>query len=108
MGADDETAPAAAHGVDGICDQVVEDLSDVVFEAKYRSARLVGGLYLDVRVGEPAVIEIEDGIDEIRCVDLCGAHGLTMEAEGLRGDLTDAGEFGLRGVEILACVFGQN
>ena len=34
VGADEEAAAALAHGVDGVGDEVVEDLADVVFEAE--------------------------------------------------------------------------
>ena len=43
VGADEEAASALAHGVDGVCDEVVEDLADVVFEAEDRCGAGVAG-----------------------------------------------------------------
>ena len=101
VGANDEAA-ALAHGVDGVGDEVVEDLADVVFEAEDARLGGVAGLDLDVGVGETALIEIEDGVDEVGCGDVGGADGLTMEAERLGGDLADAGEFALRRLDVVA------
>src|SRR5271156_404238 len=89
VGANDETT-AGAHGVDGVGDEVVEDLADVVFEAEDCGVGGVAGVDLDVRVGEAALIEVEDGVYEVGCADAGGADGLAMEAQGLGGDLADA------------------
>ena len=64
MGADDEAA-ALAHGVDGVGDEVVEDLADVAFEAEDGGVGGVAGLDADVGVAEASLVEVEDGVDEI-------------------------------------------
>ena len=101
VGADDEAA-SLTHGVDGIGDEVVEDLADVVFEAEDRGGGSVGGLDIDAGVGEAALIEVEDGVDQFCSADVSGADGLAVETEGLGGDLADAGEFVLGGVDVVA------
>ncbi len=100
MGADDEAAAVRAHGVDGVGDEVVEDLADVVFEADDGGGSGVGGFDADAGVGEASLIEGEDGVDEIVGGDTRGFDGLTMEAEGLGGDLADAGELGLGELDV--------
>ena len=64
MGADDEAA-SVAHGVDGVGDEVIEDLADIVFEAEDLVRRCGSGFDLDTRVDEAALVEIEDGADQI-------------------------------------------
>ena len=95
VGADDEPASALTHGVDGVGDEVVEDLADVVFETVESAVGLVGGFDGDAGVGEAALVEVDDGVDQLGCGDIGGADGLAVEAEGLSGDLADAGELAL-------------
>ena len=99
MGADDQAA-AVAHGVDGVGDEVVEDLADVVFEAEDGSLCGVVCLDTDAGVAEAALVEIEDGIDELVGGDVGAGDGLAVEAEGLGSDLGDTGELGLRHVDV--------
>ena len=106
VGADDEAASALTHGVDGVGDEVVEDLADVVFEAQDGAGGLVGSFDVDAGVAKATLIEIEDGGDQLLRGDVGGADGLAMEAEGLGGDLADTGELALRGVDV-ACEIGR-
>ena len=106
MGANDEAA-ALTHGVDGVGDEVVEDLTDVVFEAEDGGGGGVAGFDVDAGVGESSLVEVEDGVDEIGGADVGGADGLTVEAEGLGGDLADAGEFALGDLDVVrGCLRG--
>ena len=68
----------------------------------------VGGFDVDAGVGEAALVEVEDGVDEIGCADVGGADGLAVEAEGLGGDLADTGEFALRNVDVGLMVSGRS
>jgi hypothetical protein len=105
VGADDEAA-SLAHGVDGVGDEVVEDLADVVFKAENGGGSGVAGFDVDAGVGEAAVVEVKDGIDEIGRTDLRGADSLAMETEGLSGDLADARKFGLGYLDVVADAVG--
>ena len=67
----------------------------------------VSGFDLDAGVGEAAVVEVEDGVDQIGSADAGGTDGLAMEAKGLGGDLADAGELVLGRVDIAADGFGK-
>ncbi len=58
-------------------------------------------------VGEPSLIEVEDGVDEVGSGDLGGVDGLTMEAEGLSSDLADAGELALGDLDVVANAHGK-
>ena len=71
VGADDEAA-SLAHGVDGVGDDVVEDLADVVFEAEDGAGGLVGGFDVDAGVAKTAMVEVEDGVDELVGSDVGG------------------------------------
>ena len=62
VGADDESASARTHGVDGVGDEVVENLSDVVFEAQDGAGGLVASFDANTGVDEAALVEIEDGV----------------------------------------------
>ena len=102
-----QEAASLAHRIDGIRDEIVEDLADIVFKAQNSSGGGIGGLDLDAGVGQTALVKVENGIDEFRGANVSGAHGLAMEAKGLGGDLTDAGELVLRGVDIATDGFGE-
>ena len=107
VGPDAKEATTLAHGVEGVGDQVIEDLTNVVFKAEDGGVGGVGGVDVDAGVGEAAVIEVEDGVDEIGRADVSGADGLAVEAEGLGGDLTDAGELALRDLDVALNAFGE-
>ncbi len=57
---------------------------------------------MDIGVHETALIEVENCIDEVCRADVSGADGLAVETKGLGGDLADAGEFVLGGLDVLA------
>ena len=89
MGANDETS-SVAHGVNGVGDEVVEDLADVIFKAEDARCRAIACLHADAGVAETAGVKADDRPEEIFCGDRSGCDGLAMKAEGLRGDLRDA------------------
>ena len=106
MSADDEAA-TLTHGVDGVGDKVVEDLANVVFKSENGCGGGVAGFDVDARVGQAAVVEVEDSVDEIGRTDLRGADGLAMKTEGLGGNLADPGELGLRNLDVVADAVGE-
>ena len=71
VGTNDEAA-ALTHGVDRVGDEVVEDLTDVVFKAEDGGGGGVAGLDVDAGVGEATVVEVENGVDEIGSADVGG------------------------------------
>ena len=71
-------------------------------------AALVAGVDPDAGVGEPSLVEIEDGVDELLGGDEGGAGGLAMEAQGLGGDLADALELALGELDEGANVGGES
>jgi len=103
----DEKAASLSHSVDGVGDEVVEDLANIVFEAEDGGAGGVCGVDVDAGVGEAAVVEVEDCTDKIGGADMGSANCLTMKTESLSGDLAYAGEFALRGLDVAACRFGE-
>ena len=103
----DENAASLAHGIDGVGDEIVEDLADIVFKTQNSSGGGVDGLDLNAGVSEASLIEVEDGVDEFCSADASGTDGLAMEAKGLGSDLADAGELVLRGLDIAANGFGK-
>lgn len=101
MGTHEKATTSLTHGIDGVGDEVVENLADVVFEAEDSGGGGVAGLNADAGVSQAALVEIQDGINEIGGGDVGGADGLAMETKGLSGDLADAREFGLRNLDVL-------
>ena len=87
------------EGVDGVDDEVGEDLADLALETVNAEAGFevegAGDLAGDHLAGE----EIGDAVEELVEIDFDGAGGVAIEAEGLLGDLGDAGEFGVGGFE---------
>ncbi len=87
------------EGVDGVDDEVGEDLADLALEAVDAEVGIevegAGDFAGDHLAGE----EIDDIVQELVEVDFDGAGGVAIEAEGLLGDLGDAGEFGVGGFE---------
>ena len=69
MREDQRGAPRAAtfgsHGVDGVGDEVVQDLADVIFKTDDGRGGGVVGFDADAGVGESSLVEGEDGIDEV-------------------------------------------
>jgi len=88
-----EEAASGGHGIDGVGDEVVEDLTDVAFEAGDLAVGALAFFDGDGGVAEAAFVEAEDGGEEVGAGDLAGRGGLLVEAEGLVGDDGDAAEF---------------
>ena len=86
-----ETA-SGRHGVDGVRDEVVEDLAYVAFEAGDATLVALAFFYADGGVAETAFVEAEDGGVEVFAGDLARGAGLLVEAEGLVGDDSDAAQ----------------
>jgi hypothetical protein len=106
VGADEETATTLSHRIDRVGDEVVEHLADVVFKAENGGTCGVTSLDVNAGVGETAVVEVEHGIDEIGCTYPRGTHGLTVETQGLGGNLADAREFSLGNLNVASYAFG--
>ena len=104
---DEETATTLAHRIDGVRDEVVEHLADVVFKAEDSRTCRVTGLDVNAGVGEAAMIKIEHSIDEVGCAYLGGAYGLAMETQSLGGDLADAGKFSLGDLNVTSYALGK-
>ncbi len=84
---DDEPA-ALAHGVDRICDQIIEHLTNIVFETENGRRSCEVRLDLNTRIKETSVIEVEDGIYKVFGGNERRADCLAMEAEGLGRNLS--------------------
>ena len=104
LAVDDATAGAEGElgvlgGVDGVDEEIGEDLADLTLKAIDAQA------WLDVRAAGEALElklageEIDDAVQHGAEVDLAGAGGVAVEAEGLLGDLRDAREFVVGGLE---------
>src|SRR5260370_23536999 len=71
----DEDAAALAHGIDGVGDEIVEDLADIVFKTQNGRRGGIGGLDLDAGVGETALVEVDYGVGEFCRADVRGRPG---------------------------------
>ena len=87
-----ETA-SGRHGVDGVRDEVVEDLAYVALEAGDATGIALAFLYDDGRVAEAAFIEAKDSGEELGAGDFARAARLLVKAEGLVGDDGDTAKF---------------
>ena len=65
-------AATGGHRVDGIGDEVVEDLADVAFKTGYGAIGLLSVLDLDGGVAKAAFVEAENCDKEIGTTDLAG------------------------------------
>ena len=97
-----EEAAAAGHDVEGIADEVGDDLADFSVEAMNFAAGAAAALDADAGVVDTALIDGENGVGEVADVHELRAGGLAMEAERLAGDGGGAAEFDLGGGEIAA------
>ena len=87
------------EGVDGVDHEVGEDLADLALQTVDAEAGFEVEGADDLAGDHLAGEEIDDAVEELVEVDLDGAGGVAVEAEGLLGDLGDAGEFGVGGLE---------
>lgn len=84
-------AASGRHSVDGIRDEVIEDLVNLAGEALNRRGICQMFLDGDAGRGEACAVETEDGLEELFGGSEAGFVGLAVKAEGLGGDLGDAG-----------------
>jgi len=99
--ADEQTTTVRVHGVNGVADEIIENLADLSVKALDGLRGQVAHLDVNVRVDEWAVIHGEDGFEELLTGDGGGIGGLLVEAKRLGGDGGDAAQLPLGGVEVL-------
>jgi hypothetical protein len=92
------------HGVDGVDEEVGDDLADFAVEAEDGALGAFALFDGDVGVDDAAAEDVERGEDEIVAGDLGGAGGLTVEAEGLAGDGGGAAKFRVSEREVFAAL----
>jgi hypothetical protein len=95
-------AAAVGHGIEGVADEVGEDLTNLAVEAVDFAVATAAALDLKVGVGDAALIDGEDRVEKVGDADLLRTAGLAMEAQGLAGDGGGAAQFDLGGVEVVA------
>jgi hypothetical protein len=100
--AEQDAAAVGAHRVDGVAEEVADDLADFSFVAEDGAARVVAYLDGDVGVDEAALVDAEDLAEELVAGEFSGSGGLFVEAERLVGDGGDALQLSLGDVEIFA------
>lgn len=87
-------AAAGSHGIDGVCDEIAEDLANFALEAVKGGRSDISAVDGDAGVGEPALVEGGDGVEELMRCDGGRAGTLAMEAQSLGGDLGATDDFG--------------
>ena len=97
----DADGAAVGDGVGGVGDEVGDGLLEFAGEALDGRAVVEVAHDGDVLGAEFIGVDVEDGFDEGGEIDFVGLLGFAIEAEGLAGDVGDAGEllFGEREVE---------
>ncbi len=63
--AHEEAASGGMHGVDGVADEVAQDLPDLSFEAQDGADCAVALLYLNLRVDEASLVDGECAVDQV-------------------------------------------
>ena len=99
---DEETASGGLHGVDGVDDQIAQDLPDLTFEAHHGASCAFASLNGYARVGQASLVDREGAFDQFFAGDNVRFAGLLVEAEGLVGDDGDTSQFAVGDVEILS------
>ena len=97
-----EQTAAVRHGVEGIADEVAEDLADFAFKAAERVTETPARLDGDGGVDDAAVVDREYLFGEGNEIDFLRAGSLLVKAKGLAGDGRDAAELDLGGGEVVA------
>ena len=90
---------ALGESVDGVADEVGEDLADFAVVGLQLGGRTVATVHDDAGALNAGVEQVEDGVDDLDEVDGAGAGGALVEAQRLHGDLGDAVELLLGGIE---------
>ena len=91
--ADEEAATSLLHGIDGVAEEVIQDLADFAVEAEDGEVGALAEVDGNVGVEETAAEDAKDVDEEVVDGDLGGAAGLAVEAEGLGGDGGGSTEF---------------
>ena len=102
--ADEEAATSLLHGIDGVAEEVIEDLADFAVEAEDGEVGALAEVDGNVGVEEAAAEDAKDVDEEVVDGDLGGAAGLAVEAEGLGGDGGGAAEFLFGEGEVIDCL----
>jgi len=88
VGSDEEAT--AGGSVDGVADEVGEDLAEFAGEAEEVSGGVITAFDLDAGVVEADAVKAQHGVKQFGDVGAGGKGGLAVEAEGLLGDFRDA------------------
>ena len=84
--AQEKTAAALVHGVDGINEQVINDLANLAVKAEDWPVGSLAHFDGDVGIQQAAAQNSESIVNEIVTGDFCGAAGLPVEAKRLAGN----------------------
>src|SRR6185437_12831686 len=92
--ADVDLAAGGRHGVDGIYDQVCEDLPELAGPSDDAGVGLITGEDVDGTLLQCGLLQLQDTVQQVGEIDHAGARGIAVEREGLLRDLADAQDFG--------------
>ena len=87
------------HGVNGITYEIVQDLSDLAFEADEAACATETLLHLYPCIDYPSLIDGKNSFDELFAVHGGGAGGLPMEAQCLTRNGTNTAQLAVGGEE---------
>ena len=100
--ASEKESSTVRHRVDGVADEVIEDLPDLTFQAEQRLSRTETLDDFDVVVEQTAVVEGQAVPQQIVDVGRCGSGGLLVKAQRLARDHRDAAQFPLGCCHVVA------
>ena len=93
--------PASSHHVEGVADEVTQDLPNVTLVASHTSARLVLTRYDDLRTNKPGFVDVEHFFQQRLRTDARGGGRLPVKVKGLRSNLGNARQFPFSSVQII-------
>ena len=86
IAASKQEAAAEGHGVDGISEQIADDLTNLAFKTQDGAGDAFAPLHEDSRIEKPALIEKKRFFKQLRASYVRGIGRLLIEAKRLMGD----------------------
>jgi hypothetical protein len=97
-----QPATCSAHGINGVCNEIAEDLPYLTFKTTDRTRGTMPLLDRDFGIDDPVLVQRDDLLDQFAAGDFPGAGGLLVKAKSLTRDLCNATQFPIGGNEVFS------
>ncbi len=95
---------AGRHGLDGVADEIKENLAQLAGKAAHHAGGAIFFLQGDVTRKNGSLLELDDVIEQVGDRDRDGLFGIAVEAEGLACDMGGALKLGFGEARVVACL----